>query len=146
MTTKTNPKIEEYRNLQKYYETKWSKQWITTLNQMRTKFMNQQEVIDSFLSETELHGDENRSKKATFEKNHFSFLITLKVNKRNGSKIKSLTRLSYVLGKQLWSIAIGYMSHNNEKIDKHRQNEKSHKILRDNWVSAQKHKLLNKNN
>ena len=38
MTTKGNPKIEHYGNLEKFYETKWSKQSATTYKQAQKMF------------------------------------------------------------------------------------------------------------
>ena len=46
------------------------------------------------MREIELHGDRNKSKKETDEKNLF-LNFNLKVIKTNSYKLKSLTRLSY---------------------------------------------------
>ena len=79
------------------------------------------------ISEIELHGEENESKKNTVEKIFLN--VNLKVNK--------MVRL-YVLGKQMRPIIVKYMSYNEKK-----QEEKPLKI---EIVSPQKHKLFNKNN
>ena len=93
------------------------------------------------MSDIELRSDENEIKKETHEKLFFKF--NLKVIKTNGYELISLTSLR---GKQLRSIVIGNKAYNKEKQDKIRQNQKIQKVLRDNWLSAKKHKLFNKNN
>ena len=42
MTTKRHPKIEEYGNLENFYETKWSKQPVTTYNEAPKNCLNQE--------------------------------------------------------------------------------------------------------
>ena len=59
----------------------------------RKKSLNQQTKLRILMSEVELHGEENRSKKETDEKKIFKF--NLEVNGTKGYKLKSLTRLSY---------------------------------------------------
>ena len=68
------------------------------------------------LSDIELYGDENKSKKDSRKKNIFSN-FNLKVIKTN------------VLGKQLRPIFISYMAYNNKK-DKGKLKKKSHKFTR----------------
>ena len=48
----------------------------------------------------------------------------MKVIKRNSYILKGLNRLLCVLGKQLRSIIIRYMSHNNQQNDKHTQKQR----------------------
>ena len=71
MTTKRNPKIEQFRNLDFFYETKWSKQSVTTQNNAQKKCLNQQKELRVRMSEIELRGDENKSKKENNRKNLF---------------------------------------------------------------------------
>ena len=61
MTTKRNPKIEQYGDLENFYEISWSKQSVTTYNQAQ-KSLNKRNYLNILFSEFELHGDDNESK------------------------------------------------------------------------------------
>ena len=91
------------------------------------------------MSENELHDDEIKSKNERDEKNLLFLKNNLKVIKTNSYKPNSSTRLSYTfLRKQLRSNFRGYMAYTNEKKDKLRQQQKTPKVLRDSFVSAEK--------
>ena len=67
-------------------------------------------------------GDESKNKKETDEKNIFFIWKEIKTNSYN---LISLTMLSYTSwGKQLRSIVITFVAHNNEKEDKFKGRQK----------------------
>ena len=69
MTTKRkrNPDTKQYRKLEKFYKTKWSKQLVSTYKTAQ-KFVGNKKLSRLLFSEIEIHGDENESKKETVEK------------------------------------------------------------------------------
>ena len=95
MTTKRNPKKEQYRNLENFYETKWSKQSVTTDNQAR-KNVRINKYLRLLFSEIELHGNENESKKDTvLKKILFKFNLIWKSLKQTA--INSNLQLRWVI-------------------------------------------------
>ena len=56
--TKKSPKIEQYRNVESFYVTKWSKQSVTTHDISPKKLLNQKNFPGRLMSEIELHRDE----------------------------------------------------------------------------------------
>ena len=77
------------------------------------------------------------------KKNFFKFNLKAVKTKRETEIFNSVEL--YVLGKQLWSLTIGYMAYNNEKKDKFSQIKKSTKFCEINVSQPKKPKLFNKN-
>ena len=119
-------------------ENKWSKRSVTTYSRAPEK------QFKLLISEIEIIGDKNEREKETVE-NFFKF--SLKDIKLNSSKRKSLTRFCIISPR----VAIAtYLNHvcGLQQQNKNKQWQKInriHKDLRDNCVSAKKHKLFNKN-
>ena len=89
--TKPQARKKQIHNVKKTfknsYETKWSEQSTTTSIHTQKKF-NQQKYLRLLMSEVELHGDKNKSKKEKDE--NFFFYFNLKVIKTNSYKPKTV--------------------------------------------------------
>ena len=69
MTTKRNPKVEQYRNLEKLFMKLNGRSNQSQPIIKGKKCLNQQKQLGFLMSESGLHGDKNNSKKKTDEKN-----------------------------------------------------------------------------